>query len=82
MSRVQPIRFDPQGSFVSGHGISKEQFAGLGSRLTEVRDEILKVDLEHYASGVIPADKQPLDAGFLELPERLLADYHANRDGS
>lgn len=47
-----------------------------------VRDEILKIDLQLFASRTPPPEKQPLDAGFLELPERLLDQYHANRAGS
>ena len=54
----------------------------MDSRLIDVREEILKIDLELYSEGVVPSDKQPLDAGFLEMPERLLAEYSSNRESS
>ena len=82
MSRIQPLRFDPRGSFVQGHGITAEQVASMNSRLADVREEILKIDLQLYTEGVVPSDKQPLDAGFLEMPERILDDYRTNGDAS
>lgn len=82
MSRIRPIQFDPQGSIDERHGITTKQLAELGPRLIAARDEILHVDLELFASGVVPTDKQPLDAGFIEMPERLLDDYHLRRDDS
>ena len=59
-----------------------DHFNNLKDRLMEVRDEVLKIDLELFANGKIPSEKQPLDAGFIELPERLLDDYHADRGAS
>ncbi len=82
MSSIQPIKFDPSGCFVPNHGITAEQVRALSSRLVDVREEILKIDLQLYSEGVVPSDKQPLDAGFLEMPERLLEEYNTNRDTS
>ena len=82
MPEIQPIRFDPSGTFIPQHGITREQFQSLSNQLTEVRDEILKVDLQLYSEGVVPSVKQPLDAGFLEMPERILDDYRSNGDDS
>lgn len=78
MSDIKPIRFEPSGTFIPQHGITQEQFTELSNRLTEVRDEILKVDLQLYSGGTIPSVKQPLDAGFMEMPERILDDYRTN----
>ena len=82
MSKITPLRFDPAGSFISGTGVDAEKVASLKDRLLEVRDEVLKTDLELFGGSDIPSDKQPLDAGFTELPERLLDDYHADRENS
>ena len=47
------------------------------------REDILTTDLELYASGGdIPPEKQPLDAGFLEMPERILDAYQSDRADS
>jgi glucose-6-phosphate isomerase len=44
---------------------------------------VLKTDLELFANPQsIPETKQPLDAGFLELPERILEAYQSNRSTS
>ena len=47
----------------------------LAPRLTAARDEVL-ADARLWAAGEpVPAAKEPLDAGFHELPERLLAEF-------
>ena len=78
MSQIRPIQFAPQGSFVSDHA----QLPTIYSRLEAVREEILKVDLQLFADGNVPSKKQPLDAGFIEMPERILEDYRTNGDKS
>ena len=82
MPTIRPITFDPSGCFVDEHGISKEQLAGLAPRMEEIRHEVLKTDLKLYAEGNAPEEKQPLDAGFLEMPERLLDAYQTDRAAS
>ena len=83
MSRIQPITFDPANAFVVPHGITQEQFDCLGDKLNACRQEMLNDDLTLWASGKeIPEAKQPLDAGFHEMPECILDDYQADRDNS
>ncbi len=83
MPRIQPITFEPANAFVAPHGITPAQFEGLGDQLNACRHEMLNEDLTLWASGKnIPAAKQPLDAGFHELPERTLDDYQSDRDNS
>ncbi|MFO0942900.1 MAG: hypothetical protein U0930_19350 [Pirellulales bacterium] len=79
----QLLRFDPAGAFISGTGIETAQVNDLSSTLEKLRDEICDVDVK-MLSGAIPTPeaKQPLDAGFYLLPERLLSDYEADRQGS
>ena len=46
------------------------------------RAEVL-ADVELWRSGGrVPEGKVPLDAGFIDLPERLLAEYDRDRAGS
>lgn len=82
MPKIRPITFDPSGCYIDKNGITQEQVSQLASRMEEIRDEVLKTDLKLYASGDIPAEKIPLDAGFLEMPERLLDAYQTDRAAS
>lgn len=82
MPKFRPITFDPSGCFIDGHGITNKQLASLAPRLEQIRDEILKTDLKLFADGNVPLEKQPLDAGFLEIPERLLDAYQTDRAAS
>ncbi|MBX3422907.1 MAG: glucose-6-phosphate isomerase [Pirellulaceae bacterium] len=77
------IQFDPSGAFLPNTGLQPSQVASLAARLEAVRNEICTTDVQMLAGQVpIPADKQPLDSGFYLLPERLLAEYQADRQGS
>ncbi len=82
MSQTKLISFDPQGAFFEPHGIQPAQFAAMSDTLNQVRSTILNQDVEQFESGEIPANRQPLDAGFMELPERMLAAYRADRTSS
>ena len=71
----QLISYDPSGVFLPEHGITPGQLADLAGHLDEARDEVL-ADAQLWADGVeVPAEKVPLDAGFHDLPDRLLADF-------
>ena len=83
MPRIQPITFDPANAFVTPHGITQEQFDSLEEKLNACRREMLHDDLALWASGKdIPEAKQPLDAGFHEMPECILDDYQSDRGAS
>ena len=83
MSRIQPITFDPANAFVVPHGITQGQFDGIEDKLNACRQEMLNDDLTLWADGKdIPEAKQPLDAGFHEMPECILDDYQADRNNS
>ena len=48
----------------------------MGSRISKARDEVLAY-ARLWASGEeVPTDRRPLDAGFIELPERLIRVHH------
>ena len=73
------LSYDPAGVFLDRTGIARVELERLFPRLAAARDETL-ADVELWRSGgSIPPDKQPLDAGFVPLPERILAEYRADR---
>jgi glucose-6-phosphate isomerase len=70
------IRYDPSGVFRERDGISRADLEQLQPRLAAARDEVL-ADARLWAErGPVPPEKEPLDAGFHELPDRLLAEAH------
>ena len=79
---IPPIQYDFQGALLAETGLTPDELAALAPQLEQARKEVLEVDAAQYASGEIPAEKQPLDAAFLELPTRLLDEYLADREAS
>ncbi|MEZ6124491.1 MAG: glucose-6-phosphate isomerase [Planctomycetaceae bacterium] len=58
------------------------RLASLKTALEAARDETLS-DVELWQSGAkVPAEKDPLDAGFIQWPEELLLDLKTNGDNS
>ena len=82
MPQPKLISFDPQGVFFEPHGIDSSQMDAMAKDMNRVRTEILNEDLQQYESGQVPAHRQPLDAGFMELPERMLDAYRTDRSSS
>jgi glucose-6-phosphate isomerase len=69
------ITYNPQGTYLADHGLAPDALAGLAPKLEAARDEVL-ADAQMWGAGTEPPSaKVPLDAGFHELPERLLAEY-------
>jgi glucose-6-phosphate isomerase len=68
------ISYDPGGVFLEHGGIRRNELVQLGPRLVAARDEVL-ADARLWATGGdVPPVKLPLDAGFHELPVRLLSE--------
>lgn len=68
------IKYDPSGAFLPTGGVSADQLAGIADKLEAARDEVM-ADAQLWADDAsVPAGKQPLDAGFHQLPNRLLAE--------
>ena len=64
-------------------GLDQSQIASLGPKLELLRDEICDLDVKMLDGAIpVPTSKQPLDAGFYLLPEKLLSQYEADRQGS
>jgi glucose-6-phosphate isomerase len=83
MPKILPLRFDYRGALNPQFGITEAQIKALAPRLLAAREEMLTTDMELYANPQsIPDAKQPLDAGFLDMPERLLEGYQADRSNS
>ncbi|HZN32708.1 MAG TPA: glucose-6-phosphate isomerase [Pirellulaceae bacterium] len=76
------LTFDPAGVFHPLHGLQARDLAKLAPSLERAREEVLVEDARHYRDGTAPPEKQPLDHGFFELPERLLADFRKDRQQS
>ena len=75
------LSFDYSGSLLKDTGIAQAQIDELSQTLETIRDEMYSVDLVqfHEQTEVTP-ERQPLDAGFMDLPDRMLSAYDASRD--
>lgn len=72
------ISYDPRGCYLPEHGITPGDLVKLSGPLDEARDEVL-ADAQLWADAVEPPpQKVPLDAGFHELPDRLLSEYRTH----
>jgi glucose-6-phosphate isomerase len=81
--RMERLRYDPSMALTETDGVSRRQLDDLAPRLEEVRREVAQEDVRLFGGGgPIPPEKTPLDAGFFEMPERLLAEYRTDRQTS
>jgi glucose-6-phosphate isomerase len=72
------ISYDPRGCYLPEHGVTPGDLAKLAGPLDEARDESL-ADAQLWADAVEPPPhKIPLDAGFHELPDRLLSEFRTH----
>ncbi len=76
------IEYDPTGVFFERGGISRDALSKLSTRLEAARDEVLADARLWERGGPVPPAKEPLDAGFFELPERLLAEFASEGSAS
>lgn len=69
-----PIQYQPGPARAS---IQDEHWDGLTDALEAARKEVFQ-DVELFNSGgKVPTEKDPLDAGFIELPKKLLQEYES-----
>jgi len=81
--KIKPIRFDYSGALLDSRGISQAEVDQLSEKLLAARREVLDVDIPLFDSGgEVPTEKQPLDAGFIEMPRRILEAYQKDRTNS
>lgn len=75
----QAVKYDPT---AARNLLTASDLTEIEPRLLAARDEVFR-DVELLrAGGNIPAEKQPLDAGFVRLPSQLLDQHSANRSDS
>ncbi len=74
---IEPLSYDPQDALSVAGGVSPAALAAIREPLLAARDEVLADLALLRAGGPIPSEKQPLDAAFIELPEKLLSEYEA-----
>ncbi|MEM9943022.1 MAG: glucose-6-phosphate isomerase [Planctomycetota bacterium] len=83
VAKIKPVRFEFQGAVIPEYGIDEGDLNGVAAQLESAREEMLQIDLSLFVGkGQIPESKQPLDAGFHEMPERILDAYQAERSQS
>jgi glucose-6-phosphate isomerase len=76
------LRYEPANVFLPDHGLARGDLAEIGDRLAAARRETLD-DVELMTAGApLPAEKDPLDAGFIQLPERALSAYRKDGQSS
>ncbi|MEO0530780.1 MAG: glucose-6-phosphate isomerase, partial [Planctomycetota bacterium] len=76
------LKYDPAGAFFDHGGTSQAELDAIRPRLESARAEVM-ADAELWAAGAdVPDKKQPLDAGFHLLPDRLLAELAEKGDAS
>ena len=72
---LKALAYDPSGVMIAETGLAPEDLGWLAPRLEAARGEVLEdLELWHHG-GPIPKEKDPLDAAFVDLPERLLDEY-------
>lgn len=78
------LKYDLAGTFAAANGISPSDISELEGSLEAARSEVLDADLALLQGDAasVPAEKQPLDAAFFELPEKILAEYAQSRETS
>ncbi|MBN1851828.1 MAG: glucose-6-phosphate isomerase [Pirellulales bacterium] len=76
------LRFGARGVMTDRHGLNEKRLAELVPELAAARREVL-ADADQWAAGTpVPEEKRPLDAGFIDLPDRLLTDFQKDKENS
>jgi glucose-6-phosphate isomerase len=76
------LQYNLDGTLIGPGGLEAADLEKLASPLTSIREEVL-AEADLWASGGnVPEAKQPLDAGFHLLPNRLLDELAAEGDDS
>lgn len=76
------LQYNLDGTLIGSGGLESADLEKLSQPLTSVREELL-AEADMWANGAdVPEAKQPLDAGFHLLPNRLLDELAAEGDSS
>lgn len=79
---IDLIKYNPAGCFLSPGGLDQGDLKAIYPRLAGARDEVLADARLWSEGGNVPEEKQPLDAGFHLLPDRLLKELADKQDES
>jgi glucose-6-phosphate isomerase len=80
--RFDLLTYDPSGVMIPETGLCWEDLASLVPRLEAARKEALD-DLELWRrGGPVPKEKDPLEPGFIDMPERLLEEHRRKGEQS
>ena len=83
MNKRELLQFDYRAALIESAGLTQQAVESLLSDIDEIRQRMLGEELNAFHEGTpIDAGLLPLDAGFLDLPDRLLAEYDGDRQGS
>ena len=66
------LRYDSSGVRLADLGITDAQHQALEPGLVDARQQVVESDPKLLEGPSIPPDREPLDAAFYLLPERLL----------
>jgi glucose-6-phosphate isomerase len=79
---ITPITYDPSGVLLPHTGLAPGELARLAARLEAAMDEVF-ADLDRWNNKLpAPQNESPLDAAFIDLPGRLLAEYRSQGKSS
>ena len=79
---IPPITYNPSGVMIPGTGLSSDDLRWIAPRLLAARQEVADDLVLWKQGGALPKVKEPLDAGFTDLPERLLEEYAKRGEAS
>ena len=82
MMTAEMISYDPAGVYLPDHGLAADDLAGIAGSLNAAREDVLADAQVWIDGGEVADEKIPLDAGFHQLPERLLAEFRDLGDKS
>lgn len=80
MPLAKLLRYNAAGCFLGDARLSQSDLDALASKLEAARSEVLSAVGQHLAESTMK--NQPLDSAFIDLPERLLAEYREKRVSS
>lgn len=80
-SRRPAIEYDPSNVYLASGGLSCETLAAHADRLDAARQATL-ADVGLWKAGTAPPSRLPMHPGFIDWPQRLLADYKQNGEAS
>ena len=73
--KIELLRYDPSAALVETTGIAPAELLALAPRLEAARCAVLEDFQRSHQGEPALGDTNPLDAGFIDFPERILRQY-------